>query len=110
MADLASGRYPESFPLWNLLGQPTNVANSSYPARTNLENPLCTGPATDTSLGTSGVMQAVPIPIDPGTTVTKVSILVGATAASTPTHSFAALYSGTNVAAPPLIVQSTDGT
>ncbi len=110
MSDLASGRFAQTNPLWSILGQPTNVANSTYPARSNLEYLIGGGPLTDTSLGTSGVMQAVAIPIDVGTTVTKISVLVGATAASTPTHSFGALYSGTNVAAPPLIGQSTDAT
>lgn len=109
MADLASARYPESSPLWSILGQPTNVANGSYPARTNLEfTGIQTLADTAASLVTQ-VMTAVAVPIDPGTVVTKISVLAGATAANTPTNSFAALYSGTNVAAPPLIGQSTDG-
>ncbi len=85
-----------------------------YPAmtvRSNLEFGVFSGPAVDTaSLGgtTSGVMIAVPVPVDVGMTVTYVSFLVGATAASTPTHGFGALYSGTTVASPSLIGQSTD--
>ena len=110
MADLVSGRWPQQNPLWSILGNPVNATQADVPARSNLEYLGLTSAWTDTSLGTSGVMQAVPIPVDPGTVISKISILVGATAASTPTHSFAALYSGTNVAAPPLIGQSTDGT
>lgn len=110
MADLASARYPEQWSLWSALGQPTNVANPSYPARTNLEYIGITGLVDTAASLATGVMTAVAVPVDAGTTVSKISVLVGATAASTPTHSFAALYSGTNVAAPPLIGQSTDGT
>src|SRR5690242_12616245 len=101
MADLASGRWPQTNPLWSIIGQPTNTVQSDIPARSNIEYLGLSSAWTDASLGSSGVMQAVPIPVDPGTVISKVSILVGATAASTPTHSFAALYSGTNVAAPP---------
>ena len=50
---------------------------------------------------------AVPIPVEVGDILSKVSILVGATAAETPTHSFAALYSG--IAVPALLAQSKDG-
>jgi len=108
MADLASGRFAESNPLWNILGNPTNVINPSYPARTNLEyTGIQTLADTAASLVTQ-VMTAVPIPVDVGMTVSKISVLVGATPAGTPTNSFVALYSGTNVAAPPLIGQSTD--
>lgn len=110
MADLASARYPETNPLWSILGQPTNVSNPSYPARSNLEYLGINGLVDTAASLATGVMTAVAIPIDSGTVVSKISVLVGATAASTPTHSFAALYSGTNVAAPPLIGQSTDGT
>lgn len=109
MADLASARFPETNPLWSILGQPTNVANPSYPARTNLEYLGITGLVDTAASLVTQIMTAVAIPVDVGTTVTKVSMLIGATAAVSPTNSFAALYSGTTVAAPPLIGQSTDG-
>ena len=83
----------------------------AQPCRSNIELPMYSGAMVDTaSLGgtTSGVAIAVPVPVDVGMTVTNVSFLVGATAASTPTHGFAALYSGTTVTAPPLIIQATD--
>lgn len=105
---LVKGRYGITAPLWSALGQPVNVAQANIPARSNLEYPPLGLVDTAASL-VSGVMTAVMIPVDIGTTVTKISMLVGATPASTPTHSFAALYSGTTVAAPPLIAQSTDG-
>lgn len=110
MADLVSGRYPQNAAINALFGLQYNSANNGQPVRSNLEYLGLGGGLTDTAASlVSGVMTAVLVPVDPGTTVTKVSVLVGGTGASTPTHSFAALYSGTTVAAPPLIGQSTDG-
>lgn len=109
MADLVSGRYPETFSLWSVLGQPPNATQADIPARTNLEYLGVTGLVDSVAALVTQVMTVVAVPVDPGTTVAKISVLVGATAAGTPTNSFAALYSGTTVAAPPLIGQSTDG-
>lgn len=111
MSDLPGGKYPQYNPLWSFLGQPVNAVNSSVPVRSNLEYLGLPG-LTDTAagLGALGVMTACIVPVDPGTVVSKVSCLIGTTIASTPTHQITALYSGTNVAAPPLIVQSTDTT
>jgi hypothetical protein len=109
---LVKGHYPTSAGLQALFGLVGQVAEANLPVRTNMEWPIASGPLVDTagaSVAASGVMAAVPVPVDVGMTVTKVSIFVGATAASTPTHNFAALYSGTTVASPPLIGQSTDG-
>lgn len=115
-ADLVGGHYPNYQALQALFGvgngQGGSSAQSNMPYRTNLEFPIFSGALVDTAGSTvpgTGVLAAVPVPVDPGYTVTKVSIMIGATAASTPTHNFAALYSGTTVAAPPFIVQSTDG-
>src|SRR5450631_1169638 len=105
MADLVSGRFPQLNP-WALF-YGTNTVNGSYPARSNAEY-LGLSDLTDTAIATTGVLTAVPIPIDPGAVVSKVNILTGATAASLPTHSFGALY--TSASTPALIGQSTDGT
>jgi hypothetical protein len=67
---------------------------------TGLANP------TDGALAGTGVGCFVPIPVQVGAVISKVSILVGATAAGTPTNQFAAIYSG--IATPALIGQSTD--
>jgi hypothetical protein len=110
---LTHGRYPIFSPVQALCGQTAQSETANTPIRSNLELPIYSGALADTaSLGgtTTGVMIAVPVPVDVGQTYSTVSFVVGATAASTPTHSFAALYSGTPVAAPPLIGQSTDGT
>lgn len=110
MSDLLSGRYPQTNALNNILGLPSQAAQSNLPVRTNLEYTGINGLVDTAASLVSGVMTAVMIPVDVGMTVTKLSFLTGGTGASTPTHSFAALYSGTTVAAPPLIGQSTDGT
>ena len=110
MADLVSGRFGQLNPWWNIMGQPVNATQSDIPARSDLEY-LGINTLTDTAAAlTSGTITVVPVPVDPGTTITKIDVLVGATAASTPTHSFAVLYSGLNSAAPAKLQQSTDGT
>lgn len=109
---LLAGRYPIRNGLWSILGQPVNGAQSSTPVRSNLEYLGLGGGLTDTAASlVSGVLTAVAVPVDWGQVISTVSVLTGATAASTPTHSFAVLYAGTNVAAPPIITgsQSVDG-
>jgi len=112
MTDLVSGRYGQANPLWSIFGQATNVNQSDVPGRSNVEvlGGLNTAIATGTGAA-SGVANAVMVPVDQGTVISKVTIYVTATAASTPTHSYAALYAGTG-SAPALITgsQSTDGT
>lgn len=108
MADLVDGRYPEYNPLMALLGQLSNVGQGDIPFRSNLEY-FGAGNLADGALAATGVGCAVPVPVDVGTTVSKISILTGATAGATMTNQFAALYAGTG-ASPALIGQSTDTT
>lgn len=107
MADLTGGRYPQNNPLLTVLGQTTNVAANTTPARSNAEY-LSLGTLTDSALAATGVGCFVPIPVDVGTTISKVSVFVGATAEATGTHAFAAIYSG--IATPALLAQSADNT
>lgn len=107
MADLTDGRYPQFNPLWAMLGQLTNVAQSDIPARTNAEA-FSLSTLVDSALAATGVGCFVPVPVDPGTVISKVSVVAGATAEATGTHSFAAIYSG--IATPALIGQSADQT
>lgn len=100
------GYFPQSNPVTALLGGLTNIVDPTRPARSNLEYTGLANP-TDGALAATGVGCFVPIPVDAGTTISKVSILVGAQAAAAPTQSFAALYSG--IATPALIGQSTSG-
>ena len=106
MADLVGGKYAQSNPLAGLLAGLSNVVQANIPPATNLAYGI--GNISDGALAASGVLVAVPIPVDVGVTYSKVSIFVGATAASTPTHQFAALYSA--IATPALIANSADAT
>ena len=103
---LVRGKYPLTNPLYNLFGQVGNVVQSNIALRTNASvtglNALTDGAALTTQVAT-----AVAIPVEIGDVISKVTVFVGATAASVPTNSFAALYSG--VAVPALITQSVDG-
>lgn len=108
---LVRGRFHETNPIWNWLGQPVNATQGNIPARSNLD--YASGLAlSDGAALASGVATAVPVPIEYGEVYSKVTVLVGATAASTPTHSWACLYSAPAAQAVPAKVgtQSTDGT
>jgi hypothetical protein len=104
---LIRGHYPVSNPYWALTGNLANVVNPTVPARSNFEFTGLANP-TDGALAATGVGCFVPVPVEPGTVISKVSILVGATAGGTITNQFVALYSG--IATPALIGQSTDTT
>ncbi len=105
MADLVSAHMPQNSALDVLLGATRNVVNSTAPARSNLEY-LGLSTLTDGVSAATGVCWSVAVPVDIGEVYSKVTVLVGATAASTPTHSFAACYSG--IATPALLAQSAD--
>ena len=83
---------------WLLAGKPTGTFFESVPY--DLVN-------VDQAIAASGVMLTVGVPIIQGSVLTKVSFAVGATAASTPTHGFVALY-GPGVTVQPLLGQSAD--
>lgn len=107
MADLVSGGYPQHSPMWAALGNVSNETQANIPGRSNLEFGI--GQWVDGALAGTGVACAVAVPIDAGTVVKRITLFTGATAASTPTHAWAALYSG--IATPALIgTQSTDST
>jgi hypothetical protein len=109
MADLVGGHYPQAFGLQAVpFGNATNIAQSNVPPRSNLEY-LSAGYLVDGAIAATGIQFAVPVAVDIGTTISAVTMYVGATAASLPTHSFAALYSGASGSTPALLVQSTDG-
>lgn len=111
-ADFPSAGYPTSWPLRALFGGLNNVLQPNTPPRSNLEW-FATNTAADAAslvnTAGSGTVGVCACPIDIGTPISKVTVLIGATAASVPTHSFAALYGGTG-SAPALLGQSTDGT
>ena len=106
MADLVRGRYQTTNPLWSSLGQPVNASQSDIAVRTNLT--AVTAALTDGAAFASGVCTAVPIAVEFGDIISKISLFVGATAEATGTHAFAALYSG--IAVPALLAHSADVT
>ena len=111
-ADLPAAGYPSGWPMRAVFGGLTNVLYPNTPPRSNLEwfalNTAADSPALVNSAG-SGTVGVVACPVDVGQMVSKVTVLIGGTAAVSPTHSFAALYGGTG-SAPALLGQSTDAT
>ena len=110
MADLVSGRYPQANPLWSLFGLQTNVLDNEAPVFSNAEWLGINGLADTSASLVTQLMTVVPVPVDAGNSISKISVLVGATAGATMTHQWAALYAGTNTATPALIGQTPDGT
>lgn len=94
MGDLVAGRYPQFNPLWRALGMPQSVLQSDIPPRTNLE---FLGVSTMVDSATAATKKGVIacIPVNYGDWISKVSVLVGATAGKTAMFSFTCLYSGT---------------
>lgn len=103
--DLNAGFYWQTNRMYSLLGQITNVVDTTKPAFTNL---VPGQPLIDGAVATTGIATSTPVPVDVGATITNVIFITGATAASSPTHSWAALYQGTGVTQPVFIAQVTD--
>lgn len=105
--DLVSGGYPLTTPSRKLLGLQSNAAQGNLAVRTNLDLPGI-GSLQDAAAGlVSGKAVLVPVPVEAGDLIQTVDVWTGATAASTPTHSWAALY---NSAGTLVGTQSADGT
>lgn len=84
--------------------------NTGRPARTNLVELTQTGVLKDEAAAlVTKEANLVPVPVAVGDVITKIGVLVGATAAETPTHQWGALYIGEG-AEPVLIEQSADAT
>lgn len=98
MADLASGRYPDSFEEWLLDGSPYPPYRQTISRR------------DITTAAIPGVTQlnVYAIPVQVGDIFSYVSFLVK-TAGATLTHSWVALYNGVGTGAA-LLAQSTDNT
>ena len=106
--DLVGGQYPLTFDITKLLGA-VNASQANLAARSNLEWPIGSLQDAAASL-VSGDITLVPVPVEYGDEYNYVDVWVGATAASTPTHSFAALYSGVLTTAALVGKQSADST
>lgn len=106
-ADLVAAGYHLTAPIRSLRGSaPGQVGQANISQRSNMEWLGLAGLADTAAALTSGVLTVTPIPVDQGDTLSKITVRVGATAAGTPTHSFAAVYNSAGT----LISQSTDGT
>jgi hypothetical protein len=108
--DLVGGRYPVMYPFAKMLGLQANSSQGNISVRSNVEGPFALNAAADTGAAlTTAVGHAVPVPVEVGDVISKVSVRTGATAAVTPTNSWAALYAGQSGAtAPTLISQTAD--
>lgn len=96
-------------PWHSVFGNPVQSGQTGRPGRSNLAY-IGVGNMTDGAAVATGVMSCTAVPVEVGDVITTITYFAGATAGGTMTHQFAALYSGTNVAAPPRIAQSTDTT
>lgn len=94
-SDLVGGSYPVTYPIWKALGKPANATQANLAARTNLEFLGITTLTNTAAPFATGLMGWVAVPVEIGDPITYVDIWVGTTAATTPTHSFGALYSAT---------------
>lgn len=109
MADLVSGRYPQTSPVAALFGLAGNATQSNIPLATNASYTGIASLADGAALVTNKLI-VVPVPVDIGVTYSKINFVAGATAPTT-THVYGAVYSGLATAATSaLLAQSTDGT
>lgn len=107
--DLVGGGYPLTDPFASL-GLGVNGSQSNIQARSNLHYGILGSLQDAAAALVSGDLTYVPVPVNVGDEISTVTVQVGATPGSTPTHSWAALYSGTLTTATLLGKQSTDGT
>ena len=83
-----------------LAGSPTALLRESFGRD---------GAGVDNAIAATGVMHCTAVPLLQGDTIAKVTFVTGATAASTPTHSFVALYGPWVAGADPVLqAQSAD--
>lgn len=112
-SDLVSAGYPTANALTALLGGTGNATSPNVPVYSNLYLSGVSGGLTDVVPGTSSVA-AVAVPVGPGATITKISLVVGGTSAASAnvTNLWAGLYTGsgsapgTTGAQPTLIAQT----
>jgi hypothetical protein len=108
--DLPGGAYPLSYTFRKLTGLASNGAQSNLGVRSNLEW-IGLGDLTDAAASlVTADMTVVAVPVEVGDTFSTVTVLVGNTAAGTPTHQWAQLYTGALTTAKAIGTQSTDAT
>ena len=103
-ADLVGGRYPVTYPFAKALGlvgttveKPAggNITQGNICVRSNAEY-LGLGGLADSALAGSEVGLVVPVPVEVGDEINKVTLLIGATKGKKVEAGFAALYSALN--------------
>ena len=92
MADLTGGRWPQYNP-YDRIFNFSNATQANVPARSNA---YYTGINVLTDQATAATKKGVfvPIPVEYGDVISKVSVLIGATEGKTSVFSFFALYGG----------------
>lgn len=115
--DLVGAGYPISKPLTALLGANSNAVEPNVPIKTNMDwFPPVSWTDRSGQASAAQTLLSVAVPVTPGDVISKVTYLVGASAMSSPNHSWAALYTGTGSApgtagaTPTLIGQTPDAT
>ena len=100
---LVRGGYPVNYAIRKYTGGAQNLLQANLPPRSNQE---WLGVAAADSVGAlaSGVATSVAVPVEIGDVISKITVLVGATPAGTPTNAFGSLFSG--LAVPALLAQS----
>ena len=100
---LVRGGYPVNHALRKYTGGASMASQANIPPRSNQE--WFGAPSSDAAAAlVTAVATSVAVPVEVGDVITKITVLVGATAAGVPTNAFAAVYSG--VATPALLQQS----
>jgi hypothetical protein len=93
MSDLIRGQYPVTHGLKKATGGFQNATQANVMARSNAEFlGLANLADTATIVAATGVAVGVAVPVEYGDIISKVTVLVGATAAGTPTNQWGALY------------------
>ena len=106
--DLVGGAYPLTFDLRKATGLASNATQTNFGVRTNASW-LGLSDATDAAASlVSGDMTLIAVPVEVGDIISTITAIVGNTAASTPTHAWAAVYSGALTTAKIQGAQSTD--
>ena len=91
MTDLVSGKFPQYYEEWLLDGQPAQPFRSNFSRRATL---LAAGLTATADTG-----YVVPVVVQQGDVISKITIGVKTATSSTPTAGFGALYTGLTTAA-----------
>ena len=91
---LIRGRYHATNPAWSAVGQPTNASQSDIALRSNVDYLGYSNQVDQAAALVTTKSTFVPVPVEVGDTFSTITVISGATAASTPTHSQAYLLSG----------------